>query len=636
MHAYTNGCLTLLTVLLLEESLKLLSLETKPFAMKNLQLPFLVILTFLTTALFAQTSSGGPDTFGYTYRNSTAPNGPSYNWFDISTIGTTITGLSDDNFVGPYTISGFPYYTNTPTSLYIGSNGYIAFSPVNISSSGGQFPAIPTFGGPNNFIAPMLTDLTFGGAATNPAACYFYNSGDTIAVTWEGVPFWINNTAQYGGDNSFQVILNKKDSSITFNYKKQFGSPDPAYTTNAVSIGIENSTGNDGLQYYRGTTFPTANTSVKYYFPTTVAPLTDLGVNWVDNPENGGVFKMQNQSYTPTVNVKNLGNQNIPSSFKVGYRLISGSGAIVDSSSVQISSLQAGSDSSIQFSPIVLNQSDRYELKGYVSRVALDNLLANDSLSIRLEALDTMQTTQILDYTDGTGSILSLGWSGGNGGIAVYIEPPYYPARVLNTNFYITTLGSPPSGFHSVLYDDSGRQGSHGVVLDSALITAGQITTGSYYSHPTFTSNIVVSSGGVYLLWLMDGPGINLGRVIQTPSSSQTFEVLFGAWAPYRDAGTQDFSMGIEVAPVSTALKEGISSLEDFKVYPNPAVEYVNIELSEGVVGDDYQLMDLSGRNVEAKFMKNGDQLKLYRGNLEAGIYIVRVGKSIAKVQFSD
>jgi len=605
--------------------------------MKLKLLPFLLSLLLIGPQAISQTSSGGPDLFGYTYRDNTAPNGPQYLWFDISTIGTAVTGLSDDNFVGPFSISGFTYYTGTPSALYIGSNGYIAFTGVNISSSAAQFPAIPTLGAPNNFIAPMLTDLTFGGASSNPAQCYFYASGDTIAVTWEGVPFWTNNTNQYAGDNSFQVILNKADSSITFNYKKQSGSPDPTYVNNYLSIGIENATGSDGLQYVRGTTFPPANRAVKYYFPSVINPLTDVSLNWVDNDANGGIFKMVNQNYLPRLNVKNEGNQAITGNIRVGYRLLTSANVISDSNSTTFNGLGVGEDTTIVFNKLFsINQADRYDYKGYVSAVNFDNIRSNDTTSILLTALDTGLTAQDLDYTDQVGSLFSISWIGGNGGVAVYMEPPYYPARVLSTNFFITATGSPPAGFHSVLYDDSGRQGSFGNILDSASIAALQITPQSYYSHSVAASNITIASGGVYLLWLMDGPGVALGRVIQNPASQRTFEVLNGAWSRYRDADDEDFNMGIQVAPVSTDLEEGVSSLKDFKVYPNPARDIVTVELEASATSNDYQLMDLSGKHVDAKIMNYGNELKLFRGKLKAGTYILRVGKSIAKIQFTD
>jgi hypothetical protein len=208
--------------------------------MKNLILASCILLSI---SLTAQSTSGGPDNFGYTYKSSLHPTGPTYQWFDITVIGTNVFGLSDDNFVGPFPMSGFPYYSTNPTQFYIGSNGYISFQPVNIASTNAQFPAMPIIGSPDNYIAPFLTDLNFSGHATNPAEAYYYNQGDTICISFDKVPFWVNNTNQYSGDNSFQIILNKADSSITFNYKTQIGAPDPTYTANFLSIGMENNTG---------------------------------------------------------------------------------------------------------------------------------------------------------------------------------------------------------------------------------------------------------------------------------------------------------------------------------------------------------------------------------------------------------
>lgn len=604
--------------------------------MKAIKTTIVLLLLGFSIAITAQNSSGGPDIFGYTFLNSSATNGPQYQWFDISTIGTVVSGLSDDNFVGPYAISGFKYYGSTPSQLYIGSNGYIAFNAVNISSTGATFVAIPTLGGPNNFIAPFLSDLTFGGAATNPAQCFFYNQGDTICITWEGVPFWVNNTNQYAGDNSFQVILNKQDSSVTFNFKKQTGTPDPVYTNNYISIGIENPTGNDGLQYYRGDTTQIAFTSVKYTYPTTVAPSTDVGIEWIDNSGNGGFFKTIGQSYAPSVNIKNLGNQNVSSPFYVGYQLIDPANSIIDTGSVLVSGITPGTDTTINLpTTSTFIAADRYDLKAFCT-IPNDNVISNDSSSLRLIVLDTSLTSHFLDYTNRAGSFFSISWTGGNGGIATYYEPPYYPARVLTTNFYITTVGNPPVGFHSILYDDNGRQGAHGTILDSSFIPSAQIFPNSYYSHPVIASNIIIQSGGVYLLWLMGGDGIGLARAIESPASRQSYEVLFGSWAPYRDNGTEDFYMGIEIAPITTGLKEGSSSLGTFKVYPNPASEYVNIELEDNAITNDYQLMDINGRKVDAKILRFGKDLKLFRGNLSPGTYVLRVGKSIAKIQFTD
>ena len=65
----------------------------------------------------------------------------------------------------------------------IGSNGYIGFKPVQISS---PFPSMPTNSyAKNNFIAGFMCDLNFapdtttiapGGTIANPARCYFDDS----------------------------------------------------------------------------------------------------------------------------------------------------------------------------------------------------------------------------------------------------------------------------------------------------------------------------------------------------------------------------------------------------------------------------------------------------------------------------
>ena len=80
--------------------------------------------------------TSAPDAWGYTWVRSNEPGGPTFRWVDISTRGTLVTGLGDDNFVGPIPMQfAFPYYWYTVNSFYIGSNGYINFSsPANFAS----------------------------------------------------------------------------------------------------------------------------------------------------------------------------------------------------------------------------------------------------------------------------------------------------------------------------------------------------------------------------------------------------------------------------------------------------------------------------------------------------------------------
>tara|TARA_B110000503_G_scaffold143196_1_gene243165 strand:- start:691 stop:2481 length:1791 start_codon:yes stop_codon:yes gene_type:complete len=586
--------------------------------MKSILTSFLLLITILS---FSQATSGGPDNFGYTYKSSNNPTGPSFQWFEISQIGTIITGLTDDNFVGPYSISGFPFYSGNPTNLYIGSNGYISFAPANIASTNAQFPIIPQTSGANHFIAPLLTDLSFAGTG-NPGSCYFYNQGDTICITFEKAPFWINNTSQYGGENTFQIILNKRDSSITINYIKQVGLPDPTYTTNFLSIGIENSTGNDGLQYYRGTTFPTDSTSIRFEYPNIIQSITDVAVDYIDNPGNGAKFLALNGAFTPTASVKNNGNQNINSSITVSTRIIDPSGLTAFSATQSIDSLQPADDSTKSFGNFTPNVAGKFIVRTFVSRISGDAAVTNDTSEFLLKVVDTTQSPIVLDYTDGL-SGAGIGWSGGNGGCGVYIEPPYYPARIVAANYYITTTGATASGFHSIIVDDNGRQAGQGTVLDSTFIAANTIAIGAYNRVP-LTTPIVVNSGGIYLYWLMDGATVNLGRSFSSPASRQTYEIIFGSWSEYRDKLTQDFLMNIEITPLATDL-ENVSLSSIGNLYPNPANENIRVELKQPS-NSIIEVLDVNGKKVDAKVIRYTKYLEIIRSNQNSGTYFLRIG----------
>ena len=77
-------------------------------------LPFLLIagLALLFLMPEAVSESGGPDSFGYTFKDSNETDGPTYNWIDISSNGTAINITSEgphDLVVGPYEL-GFNFF----------------------------------------------------------------------------------------------------------------------------------------------------------------------------------------------------------------------------------------------------------------------------------------------------------------------------------------------------------------------------------------------------------------------------------------------------------------------------------------------------------------------------------------------
>lgn len=231
---------------------------------------FSILLSLLSCVVIGQIS-GGPDAFGNRWRTNKDSLGQAYNWIDIKTKGIKISGLGDDNTVGPYLLKfPFNYYGHDYDSIWIGSNGYIAFQfGVAIAS---PLPSIPVTGGRNtNFVAPMLSDLTFIDGSNNPiphtSAYYYTNKKDTFIVQWDSIPFWSNAPTPIYPDtlrNCFQAIFNGTNGTITFQYKMQRGKS--SGTGNTVVVGIENKSGIIGLQSSLNV-YPLENSTIQFYNP---------------------------------------------------------------------------------------------------------------------------------------------------------------------------------------------------------------------------------------------------------------------------------------------------------------------------------------------------------------------------------
>ena len=125
----------------------------------------------------------------------------------------------------------FIFYTSPVQEniAYISSNGYLSFLPNEDYIDSGSV-AIPNPRAPNNFIAPLWTDLDpYSGGDV-----FFKVSSTEFIAQWTNVPEW-----NIGGNNTFQVILSFEDLSIEFRYEN-------VTAANPV-IGIENENGRRGL-----------------------------------------------------------------------------------------------------------------------------------------------------------------------------------------------------------------------------------------------------------------------------------------------------------------------------------------------------------------------------------------------------
>ncbi|MBN1781304.1 VCBS repeat-containing protein [bacterium] len=173
---------------------------------------------------------GGPDSHGYTWSDSDEPDGPAYEWIEISGTGTQVFGLADDNYRGPYPIGfGFPFYDNSYTQFYIQSNGVINFINQYFSYSNQYVPLADSY---NNCIAWFWDDLH-----PRSGSVYYQTVNNKLVIQFV-------NYGQYytSGRINAEVIL-YPDGMIRIQYKDiQNG-----FYVGSSTIGIENQSGTDGL-----------------------------------------------------------------------------------------------------------------------------------------------------------------------------------------------------------------------------------------------------------------------------------------------------------------------------------------------------------------------------------------------------
>ena len=233
-----------------------------------------------------------PDDFGYFWDDSI-----SVEWID-ATLGTHIAmnGDSQGKHTEPIAIGfDFPYYENTYSQVYIAASGFLTFDD---SGSWPNQSSIPTAGEPNNVIAPYWSPLYIPTGETN--GIFFLQGGEApdrfFVVEWIDVAGGSSDDAT-GGDDlfHFQVILHE-NGDILFQYEQM------QYTGSSYcgAAGIENSTGNDGLNYLPFCEPATTNDAVMFLRPDPSARVQLM-------PSYQSDFIQPGASHTFPISVTNLG-----------------------------------------------------------------------------------------------------------------------------------------------------------------------------------------------------------------------------------------------------------------------------------------------------------------------------------------
>ena len=527
------------------------------------------LLLVLTTAFAGpgapiappQFGGGGPDAFGYRYIDSdtVAPEAPVYNWIDIREVGQSISGLGDDNVVGPFALGfEFPYYWYKVNSIYMGSNGYIAFGDPTMDAS--DFQNMPAAERPNNTVCALMSDLLYGNRPQNPAKAWYWTNAarDTFILECDSVPFWGRTAPNDTGLNSFEFILSRPDSSITIQYRIQRGVPSGSsgsgWVPGHATLGIENITGQVGLSYLYGN-IPSRNMvheslAVKYYPPATSSMQVHDAAAWrAMNENNGGIFVLRNNGTELWAKVKNTGNQpetNIP--FACVVR--NASNSIVFADTVTIASMEPGQVDSVSFDKIWTPTTNGVFTARFNSNLTGDMFRGNDTVKLEVRVV-TYPCEMAFDGGTPGGNIA---WAGDQGGMGMLFTPPTYPCTVYAIKAHMQYQNG-AVGCTLMLVAADGPGGMPGTTLERSTIQVN-VNSPTWFTY-TFPDGVEITSGSFFVLVTSNG---NNDPVYFTdtikPFSNNSWEYT-GVWAPYRDMSFNDVMMRAQVSgKVETGIEE--------------------------------------------------------------------------------
>jgi len=212
--------------------------------------------------------SGGPDAWGHNWVDSDEPAGPAYDWIDITSVGTSVT-LGDDDSTDAIPIGfTFPFFENSYSDIFIGSNGIISFGDGIGSRSN---VSIPDSGSPNNFVAIWWDDLDPRKGGT---IMYYHDAANNrFVVSFDNIMNYYSTTGT--GSLSFQAVL-YPDGKILL----QYAAMDPGSDYDGLegsSIGIENFDGLDGLQITYNAAYMHDNLAVLFSAPAWLTVGTESG-----------------------------------------------------------------------------------------------------------------------------------------------------------------------------------------------------------------------------------------------------------------------------------------------------------------------------------------------------------------------
>lgn len=152
-------------------------------------------------------------------------------------------GYYDDGSWGPFNIGfTFTFYGNSYSQFHVTSNGLVMFG-----SGSGDYTEdpIPGTGSPNNFIAAFWDDIVI-----DPSGKILYTTigaapNRKCIIQWTNMGFFASTVLM----GTFAVILHEGSNNIQIQYRSIIDNTSARAHGQSATIGLENSTGTEGIQY---------------------------------------------------------------------------------------------------------------------------------------------------------------------------------------------------------------------------------------------------------------------------------------------------------------------------------------------------------------------------------------------------
>jgi hypothetical protein len=539
-------------------------------------------------------------------------------------VGTEVTGLVDDNNVGPFPIGfDFPYYWYMVNQFYVNANGAISFSDAEVyTPQGGSGFFIPSTNAPNDLLIPLGADLLFEGI--DSAACYYYtNNVDTFIISYINAAAW--NIGGPQGAHDFQIIMTRADSCIYFMYGDQSGQ----FYQGADCGGSENVIGNVGLQIFLNLN---PNSLIDYAVQiippdSTNYQALDIGVKNALSDGSKCVFMFPGDVYSLSADIINVGNVDA-GSFEVRCTVWDTAYNTEFTDTITVSGLPAGVETTLYFTPAWSPpQKDNY-LAFIQTQLAGDINPTNNSKDVEIEAINLPGW---LMYDSDPASGLATYWYTPGSGWGQEFNPPQYPITI---DSILVTVSSTNNCWMPVLFmDDDGPGGLPGTILHSDTIYVPASSGFNYYKMSIPSGPGTITSGKFYGGFIQVGDSFPRMILEDTGPFSRCAYEYTGSWAPYRDKDVGELlirAYSSSMQGVSEEVGGKHYALSLLPAHPNPVRDATTIYFAlPRATNVTLKLYDLTGREVRTLVNeKKGVGLhsaKLDATGLPQGVYFYQL-----------